>query len=130
VEDAACSLVTFDDYTCCGYGDPSYGDRVFILQQQITTDRDILYAAIVATPNPCGADGPEADMEDTLTWMVTAIEADPVLPGDRRKGNRHLHPPVVSSARKGTRCPSPSPRSSCSHSPPRPAPRTWWSARS
>jgi len=63
VEDMAFGYATFDDYACCGYADPSWGDRIFILQQQITTDADLVNVAIAATLNHYGADGPDGDIE-------------------------------------------------------------------
>ena len=32
------AVATFDDYACCGYGDPASGDKPFIMMQQVTDD--------------------------------------------------------------------------------------------
>ena len=59
VEDMAYGYATFVDYTCCGWGDPSAGDRPWILQQQVTTDTDLVYEAIRATPANLGSGHPD-----------------------------------------------------------------------
>ncbi|MBN1336016.1 MAG: hypothetical protein JXB39_08660 [Deltaproteobacteria bacterium] len=63
VESMAYGYATFDDYTYPPYGYASSGDRLWILQQQVTTDADLVFAAISVTPNHYGGDGPEADIE-------------------------------------------------------------------
>ena len=75
IEDMAYGFATYDDYTCCGYGSSSSGDRPFILQQQVTTDTTIVQTALNACPNHYGADGPESSIE-ALYQGITGIGYD------------------------------------------------------
>ncbi|MFH1469437.1 MAG: hypothetical protein ABIO70_33940, partial [Pseudomonadota bacterium] len=63
IEDMAYGFATYDDYTCCGYGSSSSGDRPFILQQAVTTDTTLVQNALNHCPNHYGGDGPESSIE-------------------------------------------------------------------
>jgi hypothetical protein len=81
IDDMAYAYATFDDYTCCGYATASSGDRPWILQQQMTTDIDLVNAAIAATPNHYGGDGDEDDFEavyQTLSGAGYDMDCDGV----------------------------------------------------
>jgi len=75
IEDMAYGFADYDDYTCCGYGSSSSGDRPFILQQQMTTDTALVQAALNACPNHYGGDWEESTIE-ALYQAITGAGYD------------------------------------------------------
>lgn len=63
IPDAEYGVATFDDYACCGYGDPSYGDKPFQLRHQITNDIEAVQNTIATLPLHYGVDGNVSSME-------------------------------------------------------------------
>ena len=54
---------TFDDYNYGSFGHAEHGDTPYKLHQQITYDTARVQAALAATPEHHGGDGPESSME-------------------------------------------------------------------
>ena len=63
IPDAEYAVGTYDDYACCGYGDPGSGDKPYILLQQVTSDVARVQSSISMIGTHYGVDGPESSME-------------------------------------------------------------------
>jgi hypothetical protein len=68
--DAEYGVATYDDYAYGGYGSTSYGDKPFILKQQVTDNVGSVQSTLSSLSTHGGSDGPESGMEalyQTLT---------------------------------------------------------------
>ena len=61
--DAEYGVATFDDYPYAGYGSSSWGDKPFILQQQVTSDVGRVQTVLSGIGLHGGSDGPESGNE-------------------------------------------------------------------
>lgn len=80
IPDAAYGVATYDDYACCGYGDPFSGDRPFILRNQITTNTANIQSTLGVIPLHYGVDGPESTTE-AIYQALTGIGYDMACSG-------------------------------------------------
>ena len=68
--DAEYGVATYDDYPYSNYGSTSYGDKPFILMQQVTDNVSVVQSTLSSLSLHGGSDGPESGMEalyQTLT---------------------------------------------------------------
>ena len=63
IPDAEYGFATYDDYAYAGYGSSAWGDKPFILLQQVTDNTAAVQAQLSGVPIHAGADGPESTME-------------------------------------------------------------------
>ena len=61
--DAQYGVATYDDYAYGSYGSSSYGDKPFILVQQVTSSTSAVQSALSSLSTHGGVDGPESGME-------------------------------------------------------------------
>ncbi len=61
--DAQYGVATYDDYAYGSYGSSSYGDKPFILVQQVTSSTSAVQTALSSLSTHGGSDGPESGME-------------------------------------------------------------------
>jgi hypothetical protein len=70
--DAQYGVATFDDYPTAGYGSTIYGDKPFILVQQVTNSTSAVQSALSRLSTHGGSDIPESSMEALYQAMTGA----------------------------------------------------------
>jgi hypothetical protein len=70
IPDTQTGFATYDDYAYGGFGSAVYGDKPFILRQQITDQLDLVQSALGAVDIHNGSDLPESSMEALFQGAV------------------------------------------------------------